>query len=110
MSLNRQGVPGTDPLINKKVETFDFAGIVTAFDATGLSTWAISSALASNYLSGSDTAAIGGDFAQQYGVSGNFSAIGLTAAQRVLSDSACGASAQTYQSATAIQEGASKLV
>ncbi|HWR04391.1 MAG TPA: calcium-binding protein [Humidesulfovibrio sp.] len=101
-------------LVDNKVETFNFAGIVSAFDAalaenSALSSWAISNALAANSLGGSDTAALGGDFAQQYGTCGNFSAMGQSAAQRVLSDAACGASAQTFQSPTALQEGAFKL-
>ena len=104
----------SNPLVDNKVESFNFAGIVSAFDAalaqnSTLSSWAISNALATKVLGGSDTAAIGGDFAQQYGTNGNLSAIGLPAAQQVLSDTKCGSSTQTFQSASALAEGTLKL-
>ena len=104
----------SDPLLNKKIEEFDFAGIVDEFDAAcaadpGLSSWALSNALTQYHLGGSDTAAIGGDLAYQYGLTGDFAAIGSSGAQRVLSDSQFGSSAQTLQTASGLQEGLTKL-
>jgi len=104
----------SDPLLNKKIEEFDFAEIVDEFDAAcaadpGLSSWALSNALTQYHLGGSDTAAIGGDLAYQYGLTGDFAAIGSSGAQRVLSDSQFGTSAQTLQTASGLQEGLAKL-
>ena len=58
---------GADPLLNKKVVNFNFGGLVSQFDAAllanpTLTSWNLTNALTSYYLSGSDTAAIGGDF------------------------------------------------
>jgi hypothetical protein len=50
-------VPG-DATRNKKVESFDFEGLVTAFTASGLTTWALTNALTAQPVSGSDTAAL----------------------------------------------------
>src|SRR6266568_2646344 len=64
-----------DPLLNKKVQTFDFTQLVNAFDAAraadpGLTSWALTNALTQYHLSGSDDAALGGDLAYQYGLNG----------------------------------------
>ena len=83
MSGYNPGGSGT-PLDNK-VEQFNFAALANAFDAAGqVNGWALTNALLSAHLSGSDTAAIGGDLAYQYGKSGSLSGIGLTPAQDVL--------------------------
>lgn len=63
-------------LNNKKIEQFNFDGLVTAFDQARmlnpvLSSWALSSSLLDFYLSSSDTAAIGGDLTYQYAKNGN---------------------------------------
>jgi hypothetical protein len=56
---------GTDPLRDNKVEQFNFAGLVDAFDQARtadptLTSWALSNALLAFHLGGSDAAAIGG--------------------------------------------------
>ena len=86
-----------NPLTNNKVEQFNFAGLVNRFDqertatpTPTLTTWALSNTLLDFYLSGSDTAAIGGDLAYQYGKTGSLSNIGLTAAQGVLGNAQFG--------------------
>ena len=66
----------TDALRNRRVERFDFAGLVSRYDAARavtptLSHWSVASALASVHQGGSDTAAFGGDFAYQYGHAGD---------------------------------------
>ena len=67
----------TDALRNRRLERFDFAGLVSRYDAARagtptLSHWSVASALASVHQGGSDTAAFGGDFAYQYGHAGAF--------------------------------------
>ena len=61
----------TDPLVNRKVQSFDFQGIYGAFEAAraanpALTSWALTNALLDFHLSGSDTEALGGDLAYQY--------------------------------------------
>jgi Ca2+-binding RTX toxin-like protein len=105
---------GADPLRDQKVENFNFAGLAGAFDAArtanpGLTTWALTNALASFQLAGSDSAALGGDLAYQYGKNGTLTGIGLNAAQQVIGDTNFGNSAQTLRPLSGLQEGAVRL-
>jgi hypothetical protein len=92
----------TDAMRNNKVERFNFAGLANQFDTAraanpGLTSWAISSALAGLNLGGSDTAAIGGDLA--YGYARNtLSMIGNIGAGNVLAGSGFGTTMQAFQS------------
>ncbi len=75
----------SDPLDDNLVETYDFQGIAGQYDSAlaatpGLSNWAISQAVSDFHTSGSDTQALGGDAAYQYGTSGSLSATTLTTA------------------------------
>lgn len=87
---------GSDTLRNNKVETFNFANLVSAFDAAGATAnWQLTDARLSAHLSsGSDTAAIGGDIAYQYGKAGSLTGVGLLAAQAVINNANMGQSAQ----------------
>ena len=105
---------GSDPLKDQKIENFNFAGLAGAFDAArvanpGLTSWALTNALTSFQLAGSDTAAIGGDLAYQYGKNGTLAGIGLTSAQQVIGDANFGTQAQTLRPLATIQEGAVRL-
>ena len=105
---------GADPLRDHRVESFDFAGLAEAFDAAraatpGLTSWAIADALTQFHLSGSDSAALGGDLAYQYGRSGTLAGIGLTAAQAVLGEAQFGTQAQALRPLAGLQEGAVRL-
>lgn len=105
---------GSDPLLNQKVENFNFTGLASAFDAaraanSGLTSWALSNALASNNLGGSDSAAIGGDLAYQYGRNGTLTGIGVTPALAVLADANLGTGAQTLSSLASLQTGLVRL-
>jgi hypothetical protein len=96
------------------VENFDFAGLVGAFDAARaanpmLSRWALTNALLNFHLGGSDTAALGGDLAYQYGRNGTLAGIGLAAAQGVVNDSSFGTQAQTLHDPASLQTGAVRL-
>jgi Ca2+-binding RTX toxin-like protein len=103
-----------DPLYNKKVQTFDFAGMVAEFDdalaqSPGLTSWAVTNALLQFHLSGSDDAAIGGDLAYWYGKNNGFTGISLQAAQQVIGGAGFGSDAQSLQSFNGLQEGYVKL-
>ena len=105
---------GSDPLLDQKVERFNFTGLVNAFDAARtatptLTSWALSNALATQQLAGSDTAAIGGDLAYQYGKNGTLAGMGLTAAQDIISNSGFGTQAQTLQPLANLQSGSVRL-
>jgi Ca2+-binding RTX toxin-like protein len=104
----------SDPLLNKKIERFNFDGLVGQFDAArvanpGLTSWALTNALTSFYLGGSDTAALGGDLAYQYGRFGNLANVGTVGAQNVLGASSFGSATQTFQALPVLQDGVTRL-
>jgi Ca2+-binding RTX toxin-like protein len=104
----------TDPLYNRKVQTFDFLGLVGAFDqalaaSPGLTSWAVTNALLQFHLSGADDAALGGDLAYWYGKNGSLAGISLQAAQQVIGASGFGSDAQTLRPFSGLQEGFVKL-
>lgn len=70
-----------NPMNNKKIQTFDFLGLVNAFDAARAAgqKFDVASNLPTYRLSGSDTAAMGGAIAYQFARTGAIS--GLTDAQ-----------------------------
>jgi Ca2+-binding RTX toxin-like protein len=103
-----------DPLLNRKVQEFDFAGLVGAFDAArtvtpGLSSWALTNALLQYHLSASDTEALGGDLAYRYGRDGSLAGIGLGPAQDILGSAQFGVAPQTLQPLAGLQEGQNRL-
>jgi Ca2+-binding RTX toxin-like protein len=103
-----------DPLYNKKVQTFDFAGMVAEFDdalaqSPGLTSWAVTNALLQFHLSGADDMAIGGDLAYWYGKNNGFTGISLAAAQQVIGAAGFGSDAQSLQPFSGLQEGYVKL-
>ena len=105
---------GSDPLMDQKVENFNFAGLVGAFDAaraanSGLTSWALTNGLTSFQLAGSDTAALGGDLAYQYGTNATLAGIGVTPALATLSDAALGTSAQALTPIASLQVGSVRL-
>jgi hypothetical protein len=106
-----EAMPGYDqnsanPLLDDKVEQFNFTALASAFDTAGqVSGWALTNALLSAHLSGSDTAAIGGDLAYQYGKSGSLTGIGLTPAQDVINSAQFGGGAQTLRTLGELQQG-----
>jgi Ca2+-binding RTX toxin-like protein len=103
-----------DPLHNKKVQTFDFLGMVRAFDharreSPGLTSWAVTNALLQFHLSGADDAALGGDLAYWYGRNRGFGGISLAAAQQVIGAAGFGSEAQSLRPFAGLQEGFVKL-
>ena len=105
---------GSNPLLDQNVESFNFAGLAGAFDAARtanptLTSWALTNALTSFQLAGSDTAALGGDLAYQYGKNGTLAGIGVTPALATLSDANLGATAQTLNPLAGLQAGSVRL-
>lgn len=104
----------SDTTRNEKIETFNFDGLVSAFDAAlaanpMLTTWALTNALAAQYLSGSDTAALGGDLTYRYNRFGTLADISFTPAVGILSASGFGTTAQALQSLTSLQDSSPRL-
>ncbi len=99
-----------DPLLNRKVQTFDFAQLANAFDAAraadpSLPSWALLNGLTQFHLSGSDTDALGGDLAYQYGENGTLAGVGFNKAQDVLTGAGFGTQAQTLRPLATLQDG-----
>lgn len=105
----------SDPLYAHRVQTFDFLGLVSAFDAAhasspGLTSWAVTNALLQFHLSGADDAALGGDLAYWYGKHGSLSGLGVQAAQQLVGASAFGMEAQKLQPLSGLHEGFATLL
>ena len=104
-----------DSLLNEKIAQFDFDAMVSRFDAAqatspGLSSWALSSAMLDFHLGSSDTAAIGGDLAYQYGRVGELSSMSVNAAQSLLAGAQFGASNQALQGGATLQDLSPRLM
>ena len=104
----------TDPLLNQAVQNFDFTAIVASFDqARGTSAtfmhWCVTNSLLAAHISGSNSVALGGDLAHQYGTNGGFTGMNLAAAQDVLNAPQFGAQAQTLRPLQGLQGGGATL-
>lgn len=91
---------GADVLRNNLIENFNFAGLVNQFDAEGATdNWQLTDYRLTDYiLAGSNTAAIGGDLAYQYGRTGQLNEILLDKAHSVIGSADFGLNAQTFNS------------
>ncbi|MFN0304965.1 MAG: beta strand repeat-containing protein, partial [Burkholderiales bacterium] len=107
--------PGSgNALFNEKVTQFNFLGLTNAFDQAraqtpGLTDWALTNAIASFQLAGSDTEALGGDLAYWYGKNGNFAGVGYQPAQETLGAANFGSGQQALHSAAEVQTGVVRL-
>jgi Ca2+-binding RTX toxin-like protein len=104
----------SNPLLNKKVEQFDFARLAGAFDQAlaanpALSNWALTNALSSYHLNSSDSAALGGDLAYYYGKNGSLAGVNVSSAQDVIGSANLGAANQVLRAFSEISGGASTL-
>jgi hypothetical protein len=104
----------SDPLRNRRVQSFDFLGLVNAFDGArkaspGLTSWALTNALLQFHLSAADDAALGGDLAYWYAKNRSLGGISLAAAQQVIGAASFGNDAQTLHNFTGLQDGFVKL-
>jgi Ca2+-binding RTX toxin-like protein len=105
---------GSDPMHDQKVEHFDFAGLVGAFDAElkkrpSLKDWSVMEKIRDFQQEGTNSAALGGDLAYHYGRYGTLAGIGLQAAQAVIGDSVFGAQVQTLHSRDSLRSGPLRL-
>jgi Ca2+-binding RTX toxin-like protein len=92
------GMDRGNPLLDQRVETFDLGALVEDFNAAGqLSGWALTNALLSVHLDGSDTEALGGDIAYGYGLTGISDGVGATGVQAILGNENFGAEAQAIR-------------
>ena len=96
---------GADQLRNNKIENFNFSNLVAAFDTAGATAnWQLTDArLTTHLLAGSDSAAIGGDLAYQYGKNSNLTGMGTFNAQSVIAAASFGQTAQTLSNPTVWQ-------
>lgn len=88
-----------DPLLNKRIQQFDFVGLAKQFEDamsadSSITTWEIAPHLAAFSLGGSNTTALGGDMAYVYGMSGNLKSLSEEELRSQLTDAQFGISAQ----------------
>jgi Ca2+-binding RTX toxin-like protein len=104
----------TDPMRNRRVARFDFAQVVAGFDAAlaanpSLTRWTVADALAGSFVGGSDTAALGGDLAYQFGHGGSLAGIGFDAASTILADANFGLAPQALLPSSTLTTGSRLL-
>jgi Ca2+-binding RTX toxin-like protein len=101
-STTDYNVGSSDNLVNRRVVRLNFTTLVNAFNSVysanpSVGDWAIPSAtLATAYVAGSDSQAVGGDLAYRYGRDGNLSGLDFSAAAAVLGNANFATSAQAF--------------
>ena len=96
-----------DQLVNRRVVRLSFTALVNAFNAVyagnpSIGNWAIPAAtLASAYVAGSDTQAIGGALAYHYGRDGNLAALDFATAASVIGQVDFAVAAQAFSDSPA---------
>jgi Ca2+-binding RTX toxin-like protein len=103
-----------DPLLGAKVQRFDFMALVQAFDAAraanaNVTRWQMMDELLDAHLAASDTEALGGDLAYQYGTAGSLAGIGFDGAAAVLASAQFATAPQALQPASSLQQGVHRL-
>jgi Ca2+-binding RTX toxin-like protein len=103
-----------DPLLGAKVERFNFMTLVQEFDAAraanaNIARWQLMDELLTAHLAASDTEALGGDLAYQYGLGGSLSGVGFDAAAAVLSSSQFATAPQGLQPRASLEQGPHRL-
>jgi hypothetical protein len=103
-----------DTLYNTKVQTFNLTSLVDRFDAArtadaNVDRWSVMHALLNARLASSDSEALGGDLAYQYGLQGGIGGIGLAAAQDVTNDTGFGTQMQALHPRAQLERGQIKL-
>jgi VCBS repeat-containing protein len=92
------------PLFNKRVVNFDFLKLVGEFDQAlattpALTSWSLMNGMLDAYLSGSDTEAIGGDLAYQYGTKNGAADVGIDSGMETLKQHGFGSHAHAFNRA-----------
>jgi Ca2+-binding RTX toxin-like protein len=103
-----------DSLRDDKVELFDFRVLVAAFDEAQASKknkdgWALMNELLDAHLGGSDAAALGGDLAYRYGMTGALAGMSWDAAQETIAAPGFGTQQQTLQPLAQLPDDSVKL-
>lgn len=110
----QQYAPGSASAIhNQKVELFDFANLVKAFNTAlaadpALVNWNMAQSMAASATGGSDSAAIGGDLAYRYALDGDLAQVGFNPALAIIGSATFGAGTQTLLG-TALVDGSPML-
>jgi Ca2+-binding RTX toxin-like protein len=104
----------SNALLNSKVQQFDFTELVRYFDKarvqdSTLTQWQMMDSLLTAHLASSNSAALGGNLAYQYGHAGTLAGIGLSVAQNELKASQFGNDTQSLQPEDALKQGAIRL-
>jgi hypothetical protein len=104
---------GTDPLLDHRVERFNFAAIVQAFDAARASQtvtrWQVVQKLLDAHIGGADAEALGGDLAYRYGAAGGLAGIGVDKATSILVATQFGSAPQPLQAPAELEQGTHRL-
>lgn len=95
---------------DNKVEQFNFTALTNKFDQVRVGqsstfTWNMASSLETFSNGGSDTAAIGGDLAYQYGLNGNLAALSGQVALGIVGSNGFGTGSQGLQGASELNDG-----
>jgi Ca2+-binding RTX toxin-like protein len=103
----------SNTLVNNKVEEFNFTTLVSRFDAATaanprLNRWRLMDSLLGAHIGESNTSALGGDLAYQYG-HGSLDNIGLDAAQGLLAGAQLNVNPQLLQAVAQLQTGSQRL-
>ena len=106
---------GSNTLKDNRVELFNFQALVAGFDAAreanpNLNRWKMMNSLLGNHLGGSDSAALGGDLAYQYGHAGSLASVGVDAAQAMLANAQLNLNPQALLAVAALQAGGQRLM
>ena len=88
--------------------------LVSAFDQArtatpGITSWALTNKLLDAHLAATDSAALGGDLAYQYGKNHTLAGVGLTPAQSILGTAGFGQNVQSFLPAGQLTFGVVKL-
>ncbi len=104
----------SDSMLNHRVQSFDFALLAQEFDEAlaaepGLNAWNLTDALLSAHLAGSDAAALGGDLAYQYNLSGSLAGLSLAGARAELGNTHFGVAPKFVQPSSGMHGGGLRL-
>jgi len=104
----------SDALRNDRVELFDFRQLVDAFDDArsgrrNMDSWKLMNELLDAHLGGSDDAALGGDLAYRYGMTGTLAGMGWDAAQGTVAAAGFGVDKQKLQPLAQLPDDSVKL-
>jgi len=112
LQIIAEAMPGyvpdaADPLLNKRIQQFDFLGLASQFEAVvvadpAITSWQLAPYLTEFHLGGSDTQALGGDMAYQYGKFGSLSGLSETEIRAQLSNADFGINSQAVLTAQVV--------